>query len=229
MELDGTQADVEFVTDFGVGLASCNREEHLLFAVRQRFDGLNWHLIEGLGREAGEEPSGDSGIDECITLDGGVNRLNQLFRCRAFEEKATGACLQSPVNVLVGVECGYHRDRYRVVDVWSGELAGGLDAIDVRHSNVEQANVGSQFPGKCDGFAPVGGLPDNIDIGLPVEDGCKTGPNDALVIGDDHTNRHDARPRRGSTASTPQPRSGLGPAVSVPPSSVTRSVMPTSP
>src|SRR5919108_524873 len=53
--------------------------------------------------------------------------------------------------------------------------------------------------------------------------GCATGEagaDDLLVVGDDHPDAHRAHPARGSTAVTVQPRSGSGPALQVPPSSL---------
>src|SRR5664279_1568322 len=71
---------------------------------------------------------------------------------------------EGSVDVFVGVERGDHHDGDRIVDPWSGEQTSGFDAVEVRHPNVEQAHVGSQFVGECDGFASVGGLADDFDV-----------------------------------------------------------------
>ena len=107
--------------------------------------------------------------------------------------------------------------------------AGGLDAVEAGHADVEQAHVGAQPPGELDGPLPVGGLADDLDARLGVEDHREPGADDLLVVGDEHPDAHVAAPVRGSTAVTVQPRSGSGPASQVPPSRSARSIMPMSP
>ena len=101
-----------------------------------------------------------------------------------------------------------------------------LDAVELGHPDVEQAHVGPQLAGQRHGLTAVGRLADHLDVGLGVEDHAQPGPDDLLVVGDEHADGHRGGPLRGSTAPTVQPRSGPGPASRVPPSSVARSVMP---
>ena len=133
------------------------------------------------------------------------------------------------MHVLVEVERGDHDDRERVVDVGSGELSGGLDAVHVGHADVEQADVGAEFAGEGHRFASVGSLAYHLDVGLGVEDHPETGADEVLIIGDDRADAHVTEPAFGSTALTVQPLSGLRPASRVPPRRVARSVMPTRP
>src|SRR6478609_9109609 len=121
VELDGADADVEFLADLGVRLSSCDREEHFFFSFGEGLDGLDWPGREGVVRESGQEPSGDPGVDERVALYRGVDGLDQLVGCGALEEKAPGACLEGSVDVFVGVERGDHYDGDRIVDSWSGE------------------------------------------------------------------------------------------------------------
>ena len=74
----------------------------------------------------------------------------------------------------------------------------------------------------------VGGLADDLDVGLGVKDHRQAGAHQILVVGHQHAHRH-RRTSVGSSASTAHPPSGAGPARSVPPSSCTRSVIPSSP
>ncbi len=69
----------------------------------------------------------------------------------------------------------------------------------------------------------------DVDVGLGAEDHLQAGSDDVLVVGNEYPDGHGALPVRGSVASMIQPRSGPGPARKVPPRSVARSVMPTSP
>ena len=82
MELDGAHADVKFLADLGVRSSLCDREEHFLLTFCEGFDGLDRHASVGVGRETGEEPSGDPGVDERVAMNGGVDGLEQLVRVR---------------------------------------------------------------------------------------------------------------------------------------------------
>ena len=77
--------------------------------------------------------------------------------------------MERAVHVLVELERGDHHHRHRVRHVGSGEQARGLDAVEHRHADVEQAHVGPQAPGELDGLAPVGRLRHDLDAVLCVE------------------------------------------------------------
>ena len=94
------------------------------------------------------------------------------------------------MHVLVEVEGGDHDDRRRLLDIGAGELPGGLDAVDLGHADVEQADVGSQLAGECDGVEAVGGLTDDLDVFLGVEEHREAGPDDLLVVGEEYTDGH---------------------------------------
>src|SRR5829696_873827 len=68
-----------------------------------------------------------------------------------------------------------------------------------------------------------------FDVGLGLEQHRQPGAHDGLVVGDEDPDAHRGVPVRGRTASTRQPRSAVGPAWKVPPSSEARSRMPTRP
>ena len=104
-----------------------------------------------------------------------------------------------------------------------------LDAVHGRHADVEQAHVGAELAGEGHRGPSVGRLADHLDAGLGVEDHPEPGPDDLLIVGDEHADGHVTGAARGSTALTVQPLSGPGPASRVPPRSIARSVMPTRP
>ena len=133
------------------------------------------------------------------------------------------------MDVLVRVERRDDDDGGGFLDIGPREQSRGLDAVQVRHADVQQAHVRAQLARECDGLPSVGGLTDDLDVGLAGQDRGEPNADDALVIGDEHADRHVTLLGRGSTAWTHHPRSGPGPACSVPPSTVTRSVMPTNP
>jgi len=140
-----------------------------------------------------------------------MDGLSQQVRPGVFQQKSPGAGLQRAVHVLVEVESRDHDDRQRVLDIGTGELSGGLDAIDVGHAYVEQADVRAKSAGQGHCLAPVGGFADDVDAGLGFEDHPEPGPDDLLVVSDKHSDRHLARPL-GSAASTVHPASGVRPA-----------------
>ena len=80
-----------------------------------------------------------------------------------------------------------------------------------------------------DRFASVGRLADDLDVGLGVEDHRPVRSGRCPGRRRSARGCHETRPALGSTALTVQPPAGAGPASSVPPSSVARSVMPTRP
>src|SRR5205814_9075757 len=81
----------------------------------------------------------------------------------------------------------------------------------------------------------VGGLADHLDAVLGVQQGREPGPDQGLVVGQQHPDHRGSmgsvfKGRRARTAkpppTSPPPFTGRGPAVSAPPSAVARSVMP---
>jgi hypothetical protein len=70
----------------------------------------------------------------------------------------------------------------------------------------------------------VDGFPDDLDVGLGVEDHAEPAPHQRLVVGDQHADRargglaHDADPSpNGSRTRTENPPPGLAPVSSEPP------------
>ena len=157
-----------------------------------------------------------------------MDRLDQQLGPAVLQQEAACAGLQRAVDVLVEVEGRDDDDGDRIGDVGAGELPRGLDAVDLGHADVEQAHVGPQSSCQRDRLAPVGRVPDDLDIRLRVEDHRQAGADELLVVGDEHADDH-CPPARGRTAETVQPLPGPGPASRVPPSSAARSVMPTIP
>ena len=111
------------------------------------------------------------------------------------------------------------------VDFRAGELARGLDAVDSGMRMSNRQTSGRSERASVDRLAAVGGLADDLDAGLGVEDHLQAGADDLLVVGDDDA---DHAPFLGSVAVTSQPPP-VGPASSVPPSRAARSAMPATP
>ena len=88
-----------------------------------------------------------------------------------------------------------------------------LEAVDHRHPDVEEAHVGPDAAGERHRLGAVGGLADDLDVGLRVEDHAEPGAHELLVVGDEHAHGHvdqpDAR-EHGGRRPTRRPAAGPG-------------------
>jgi hypothetical protein len=112
----------------------------------------------------------------------------------------------------------------------------GGDAVQARHADVHQDDVGPQGAQPLDGFMAADALGHDVEPVRRGEDSRQAGTDDRLVVDERHPD-HRVTPSATGTASlassgsvqvTSQP-SGVGPAVSSPPSADARSRIPISP
>ena len=66
----------------------------------------------------------------------------------------------------------------------------GLDAVELGHADVHQDDVGLQPLGLLDGVEAVGGLADDLEVVLGVEDHAEPGAHERLVVGDQQAHAH---------------------------------------
>lgn len=90
------------------------------------------------------------------------------------------------------------------------DAPGGLDAVDDRHLDVDERDVGQVFPGQGQALAAVGGLGHHLDVVFEVEERAESAANERLVV-DQQDADHDIC-STGSSAWTVKPRSLRGPA-----------------
>ena len=79
---------------------------------------------------------------------------------------------------------------------------------------------GFSAPDLLDGVEAVGGLADDLEVVLGVEDHAEAGAHERLVVGDQQPDAHatlNSRAADGSAARTRQPPPSAGPASSSPP------------
>src|SRR4051812_35519549 len=157
-----------------------------------------------------------------------MHGLDEQLRPSVLQQKASGAGPKGAVDVLVEVEGRDHHHRYRVRDAPPGEELRHLDAVEPGHPDVDEADVGVEPSSQLDRGVAVDGLTDDVDVGLCVKDHGEAGTHQVLVVGHQHAHRH-RRTSIGNSASTVHPPPDAGPARNVPPSSCTRSVIPSSP
>ncbi len=97
-----------------------------------------------------------------------------------------------------------------------------------RHPDVHEDYVRREPRRELDGLLPVGGLAHHPQVVLCLDQRRERGPQQRLVIDDEHADRHGAL-SNGTWANTRNPPPGRGPAVSDPPNAPIRSRIPTIP
>jgi hypothetical protein len=73
-------------------------------------------------------------------------------------------------------------------------LAGGVDAVEVRHGDVHDHHIGAEFPGQPHCAAAVAGFPDHLKAAFPLQQGRQPLPHDLVVIGQEDFNAHMSPP-----------------------------------
>src|SRR5690606_22739681 len=227
--------------DLGVGPAAGDEGENLRLAFGQALEPQGGPAAGGgtlLGEvrdEAARHGGGEEGVARGHHPYGGDEVGG---RC-VLQQEAARARPQRLVHVVVDVERGEHQDPRPVLPRRPGgaggaaggeQPAGGLQPVHLGHPHVHQHHVGPGAAAQLDAPGAVGGLAHHVDVALGGQQGGETGPHHGLVVDDDDARRHvKSFPARGSRAATRKPPSGRGPTSRVPPTSRTRSRMPTSP
>jgi hypothetical protein len=75
-----------------------------------------------------------------------------------------------------------HHDR--AAGELGAQLAQDAEAVDARHSHVEQDHVGPKSAGEADRFVAVGGVSQEIDVANFRQQTAQTGTDDFVIIGD---------------------------------------------
>ena len=101
-----------------------------------------------------------------------------------------------------------------------------VEAVDARHPDVHEHDVGVQVARQLDRLAaPSAASPTHLDVGLGVEQRAQPGPQQRLVVGE-HDPDH-GRPAVGKLAHDPEPaRAATASSRTSPPSAAARSRMP---
>ena len=91
-----------------------------------------------------EQPQRHLRRDQGVAARRGPDRLDEQRRAGVLEQEPAGPVHQRGVDVLVEVEGGDDDDAERVGSVGPGQEAGCLEAVELGHADVEEADVGSQ-------------------------------------------------------------------------------------
>ena len=117
--------------------------------------------------------------------------------------------------------------RTRVSGSRAEQPPGRFDAVELRHADVHQDEVGLALDGFVDRLDSVAASADDLDVGLGVEDQAEAVADERLIVGEQDGDH--CAPRSAARAWTVQPSLGRRPVRESPPQSATRSRMPTSP
>ena len=182
---------------------------------RQLVDGLGPHRTRQL-RELLDHALGHRGRQQRVTGRDGAQRGDQLLRRIVLEDEAAGARLERLVDVLVEVEGGEDEDAGRRVG--GEDVAGGLDAVELRHADVHEHHRRAEAGGLLDGLDAVGGFGDHVDVGLAREQQAEAGADHRLVVGDkDADGAHEPYPLSGRLVMSRKPPSAAAPVLISPP------------
>ena len=69
-----------------------------------------------------------------------------------------------------------------------GNAACGLNAVQLRHGDIHNHDIGQKSRGLLNGFAAVSDLADHLKIVLRVENHAKTAAHHGMVIGEQNAN-----------------------------------------
>ena len=174
-----------------------------------------------------------AGREERIAGGDRLDRDDEVGRRHVLEQESAGPGAQRLDDVLVGVERRQDQDVRVRRDAVADDPAGRLDAVEDRHPDVHDDDIGAEAPCRLDALLAVGRLPDHLDVGLVVEDHPEPGANELLIVDEDDPDRRRHRSDTDSAASgrrawTRKPLA-IRPASKSPSKSATRSRMPIRP
>jgi hypothetical protein len=65
--------------------------------------------------------------------------------------------------------------------------SGGIQSVEVRHTYIEQDDIGLEMFGFLNGIEAIDGLATDFPVGLQVKKGTDTLPDDFVVVGDQNS------------------------------------------
>ena len=113
-----------------------------------------------------------------------ADRIDQLFRRSVFEHEPACTGAQRRMDIVVEVERGQHH--HPGVGVAFADRAARLDAVQDRHPDIHQHDVGVRASSELDGRCPVGRLADDCQVGLGLQDHAESDPDHLLVVDQHH-------------------------------------------
>ena len=196
-------ADVELGADLRVGQPAGDQAEHLHLALGQLVE-VSWPGGPGHAGELLDDALGDRRRQERVAVghraDGGEELLGRVV----LEDEAAGPDAQRLVDVLVEIERRQDQDAGRPVG--GQDPPSGLQPVELGHPDVHEHDARLQAGGLLDGLAAVGGLTDDVDVGLAGQEHAEADADHGLVVGHQDPDRHDWSRPTGRLARRMKPR-----------------------
>ena len=179
-------------------------------------------------RELGDQAACDDRCQERFAGGDDAHRFEERLGRSVLEQEPAGAGLERVVDVFVQVECRQDEDPRTGVAGGGANLAGRGDAVEHRHPDVHQHDVGPVLLALLHRLFAVCCGCDDGDVALGLEQRGEACADGLLVVGDQGAD-HGAASVVGSVTSTSKPPPGAEPERKVPPARVARSRIPISP
>ena len=169
MGLDGGCGDDKFLGDLSIGQAPSHQFGHLDLAGGELLGLAAGHRAPLMHRPGDNSP-GHLGSQQGMPVSDLTQTGDERLCVSILEHESAGPGVESIEEVVVPVEGGEDDD----LDVAElADLRGGRDTIHDGHLDVHEDDVGSGFLHYVHALSPVGGLPNNRDVGLHREDEAK--------------------------------------------------------
>src|SRR5436309_7893691 len=224
VRLDGLQRHLEAAGDFLVGMPLGDELQHLALAWCEY---LEWPVGSRAGalRIRRDDTLGERRAEPCIATRHRVQRQLQLAAVGILEQVARGTGDQrAPHRFIVAV----HRDdddaRSRVFLCHAG---GQLEAVESRHGDIQQRDVGFALTDEPQRFAAVACFRHHRDAWQLTQEREHTRAHQRMIVREQESQRtHVSLPAvSGKRARTVVPRPGAESISRSPPASATRSCM----
>ena len=179
----GVDADVEEVGDFLVAFAFGEELEDFALARRETEAGRPG----GVGSIHDFSGFGDTDGEEGFVLAEGLDGVEEDAIGFVFEDVTASAGFDDLLNEVVGLVHGEDENfggRGGLAD-----LAGGFDAVEERHADVEDGDARFVLPCFFDGVTAVGGFGANLPAGARLEECAEAGADDGVIIRDQNGER----------------------------------------
>ena len=226
----------ELTGDLRVREPAGHEPQRLLLTRGERLEPAAGGLVHG--RRAVEEgldhPARHRRSQQRLARVDGPDPRHEELGLDVLEQEPARTRVECLVDVLVHVEGREHDDARAALRV-GHDPPGRLDAVDARHPHVHEDHVRSGVPHQGDRVLAVGGLADDREVRLDLEDHPEAGAHQRLVVDHRHPDgalcpcagRHAGS--KGRVATSSNPPSGLARATSEPPYTATRSRIPNRP
>jgi len=172
----GVDADAEDVGDFLVAFAFGEELEDFAFARGKAGTVRFGRVFARLGGRG--DAKGEVGLVVAEGVDGGEEDAVSVV----LEDIAAGAGFNDLMHEFVGFVHGEDQDLRAGRSFMNA--AGGVHAVEERHTDIENSDIGFEFGGFFDGITAIHGFGADMPAIAGFEEGAQAGANDGVIIRD---------------------------------------------